>query len=315
MSNAEQVAAVKKALDLSMQVLHAKTTVKKLQEEQFRVRPKEPVHQAVTKKYPEVNMKYSTLEMAFPIVISLCLFIFSIWGSIRNGYHLDGADFILRLTPPVLLFVGWHVIYFIYRSLFFRRFIKERRSATPEYKELCSKIDKEVELQQQIADEKYLREKKEYDEVILPQYENELKDWTAAQGQKITEAESELERLEGELNAHYELTKVVPLQYRKVKALRYLYDLMATSEYSIKEAIELYDRQVQRELDEAKLQAQQRANRLADEQSALLDEQNALLDEQNAIADRARAEAREAAVISAIQRHKTNKLLKNRDKR
>ncbi len=306
MSNAEQVVVVKKALDLSMQILHTKTKVKKLQEEQFRVRPKEPVHQAVTKKYPEVNMKYSTLEKALPVAISLCFFI---WCSIRFGHRL-GAGLLFLLLLSLALFVGWHLYYFICRLLFFHGFIEKKRSATPEYKELCAKIDKEAEQKQQIADEKYLREKKEYDEVILPQYETELKDWTTTQGQKIAEAKGELERLEGELDAHYEQTKVVPLQYRKIKDLRYLYDLMSTSEYSIKEAIEVYDRQIQRDVDEAKLQAQQRANRLADEQSALLDEQNALLDEQNFIADRARAEAREAAVIAAIQRHKTNKLLK-----
>lgn len=111
----------------------------------------------------------------------------------------------------------------------------------------------------------------------------------------------------------YESSKIVPRQYRSRKALRYLYDIISTSDYDIKEAIELYDRKRQLEVEEERLRAQQRANALADEQSALLDEQNALLDQQNAIANRARHEARQAAIVAAVQRHNTNKLLKERN--
>ena len=67
-------------------------------------------------------------------------------------------------------------------------------------------------------------------------------------------------------------------------------------------AIDMYDRERQRRLDEEKIYEQQRAN-------ILVMEQNDLLAEQNDIADRARREARTAAFVAAVQHHNTNKAL------
>ncbi len=221
----------------------------------------------------------------------------------------------MAILLGLFVLVAWTVMYFIYRFLFFH-FIGEKQIAnSSKYKAQCAEIDRQAEYQQRIADEKYFREKKEYDEVVIPQYEAALKEWRETQNKKIADADTQLEQLEGELSAHYESTKVVPVQYRTIAALKYIYSMISTSDYDVKEAIDLYDRKVQRELDEAKLREQRRANALADEQSALIDEQNALLDQQNSIADRARHEARQAAAVAAVQRHNTNKLLKERNQK
>ena len=57
-------------------------------------------------------------------------------------------------------------------------------------------------------------------------------------------------------------------------------------------------------LEEMRLQEQQQAN-------ALAIEQNDLLDRQNSIAEKARRDANIAAAVGAVQRHNTNKAIKN----
>lgn len=67
----------------------------------------------------------------------------------------------------------------------------------------------------------------------------------------------------------YASSKIIPLQYRSINALRYIYDLMSTSDFEIKLAIDLYDRNEQRKLDSARLYEQQQANQLANEQNVI----------------------------------------------
>ena len=75
-------------------------------------------------------------------------------------------------------------------------------------------------------------------------------------------------------------------------ALQYIYDMISTSDYDVRQAIE-----------EMRLQEQQQAN-------ALAMEQNDLLDRQNSIAEKARRDANIAAAVGAVQRHNTNKTIK-----
>ncbi len=100
------------------------------------------------------------------------------------------------------------------------------------------------------------------------------------------------------MNGHYETTRLIPLTYREIEKLAYILAIMESSDYTVKEAIDLYDRDRQRALDQQRLEA--------------LAEQNAALEEQNAIADRARRDANRAAFVAAVQRHNTNKYLKRR---
>lgn len=106
------------------------------------------------------------------------------------------------------------------------------------------------------------------------------------------------------LSLIYQETKIVPSQYRTIEALSYIYEMISTSDCDVIFAIESYDKQKQRELDEARLQEQQLANQLADEQAQLLSEQNA-------IAEKARRDANIASAVSTVQRHNTNKMLKD----
>lgn len=66
---------------------------------------------------------------------------------------------------------------------------------------------------------------------------------------------NEIQSMQKELAALYETEKPVPLQYRNRKALQYIYDIMSTSDYDLKQAIDSYDKLKSRELEEERIAA------------------------------------------------------------
>lgn len=66
---------------------------------------------------------------------------------------------------------------------------------------------------------------------------------------------NEIQSMQKELAALYETEKPVPLQYRNRKALQYIYDIMSTSDYDLKQAIDSYDKLKARELEEERIAA------------------------------------------------------------
>lgn len=156
--------------------------------------------------------------------------------------------------------------------------------------------------QQQEFDEAYTKSKEEYDSVLLPRYQAARSAWEAEHQAQIRKEEQELAQAKKELAALYGETRIVPAQYRRVDALQYIYDMISTSDYDVRQAIEYFDKSQQRALEEMRLQEQQ-AN-------ALAIEQNDLLDRQNSIAEKARRDANIAAAVGAVQRHNTNKTIK-----
>ena len=276
--NNEHVTAVKKALDLSILISESQEKLNCLSRERFDTKPQPPSHKTATCQYPEIKPKTP------------------FWS--------------IQLLPAIF-FWPWIIIYYF-------TIYKKRKEAdieqirnSPEYLQQCTLIEEEAKRNQKKFDEEYQIALEEYNTVILPKYQKALEEWTSKHNKKIADTETILKNAESNLAEHYEATKIVPLQYRKIEMLQYIYDMISTSDYSIKEAIEMYDKERQRRLEEERIYEQQRANQLADEQNQLAYDQNELLDQQNRIADRARKDARNAAVVNAVQRHNTNKTLKN----
>ena len=277
MKSNEQAIIVKKALDLTKSLESETEKLNQLKLEKFKPIPCGPAKDIIMKApYPEIKIKTK----------------FN-W---------------LTAIIPSFIFFPWFIIYLvIYNS---RKESEEKKIRnSEEYINQCQEIDRQQIEQQAIADEKYIVMKKEYDEVIIPKYNEELAEWENQHNIKLEETEKEVERLRYELEDNYQTTKIIPMQYRDIDALTYLYELMSTSDYEIKEAIDMYDKNMQRQLSTAHVLSQQQANELAKQQNDLAIEQNQLLDEQNEISERARREARTAAIISTIQRHNTNSIL------
>lgn len=276
MSNQEQAIAVKKALDLSVKISETEAELSRLSAESFRSQPSAPQHETVTVKYPEIE---------------------------------PNTPFWTAALLPALFFLPYIIVYYF---LIYKKRIEEdteRIRNSDEYKAQCAAIDEAAKRRQAEIDEKYRAAMAEYEKAV-PEYQRELEAWTREHAEKTEAAQSVLSNARRELAKHYEDTRIVPMQYRDIEALRYIFDMISSSDYSIKEAIGLYDKDRQRRLEEQKIYEQQIANRLADEQIQLTYEQNDLLDEHNSISDRASKDARNAAIAEIVQRHNTNKMLK-----
>lgn len=272
MDNFKQVEELKQVLELEKSVEKVWHKLNKLKAERYLPEPTPPVHEKITRTYPKIEP-----QVQFDWV---------------------------KAIVPTLFFWPW---IFIYYFKFYKKEQKEDvekiRNST-EYKEQCAKLDEEFDKQQKIANDKYETEMEVYETETLAKYQKEFEAWTKQHNQMIQQTECELRVREIELDSIYETTKIVPVQYRKMEILQYIYDLISTSDYSVKQAIDVYDRNEQRKIDEARLREQQQANILADEQ-------NDLLYEQNKIAEKARKDANKAAVVGTIQRHNANKTLKS----
>lgn len=272
MDNSKQVETVKKVLELEKYVENMRYKHSQLNSERYLSEPNPPVCETITRIYPKIEPQ------------------------VRFDW--------VKAIVPTLFFWPWILIYYF---KFYKKEQKEdikRIRNSAEYKAQCAKLDEEFDRQQEIANQKYKTEKNIYETETLPKYRREFQAWTDQHSQKIQQTESKLRDGQKTLDLIYETTKIVPIQYRKIEILQYIYNLISTSDYDVKQAIDVYDRNEQRRLDTARLREQQQAN-------ALADEQNDLLYEQNKIADKARKDANKAAVIGTIQRHNTNKVLKS----
>lgn len=268
----EQTNTVKKALELSILIDETNSKLDDCCSETFRSRPEPPTREIFKAEYPKIQ---SSVKFFSPILLLTLVF----------------------LPFPIFYY------YLIYKPA--KESDIERIRNSEEYRRKCAEIDEDVKRRQKETDLNFEKATKEYNEETIPAYEKEKAEWEADVKCRINDAKSELEKAEQELKELYDSTKIIPLQYRSIDALKYIYDTLSTSEYDIHGAIDLYDKDRRRRLDEERLYEQQVSNSLADEQ-------NEILARQNDIADRARKEAAFSNVIGTVQHHNTNKMMKDK---
>ena len=194
------------------------------------------------------------------------------------------------------------------------------------YIERCNQLESERKSKQQQNDELYKKQMDVWNNITMPKYNEDKEKWDKEhlaciekQRSVVYDVSKRLDDTKQMLNQLYADTKVIPMDYRNEGALSFIKQTLETTDYDVKTAIEMYDRKRQMALDNLKIREQQKQNALLDEQNALLDAQNAnaevqneLLYQQNEISERARRDANRAALVSAVQRHNTNKYLKGR---
>lgn len=266
----DQVSIINGALELTKLISNTNNRLSDYEFESFREKPQPPQKQTVTVKYPKIT---TAVKFWQPILL-------------------------VTLVFPIFPIIYYFCMYKPKRDEDLNRI---RNSE--EYKDQCRRIDEDARLQQEKYDNEYADAKKQYENVVVPGYEREKTEWEEDLKKRIDEAQALLKKSQTELSELYEQTKIIPVQYRSIDALQYVYDVISTSDYSIKEAVEMYEKECQRRLDEERLNEQKVANSLANQQ-------NELLGEQNRIADRARREAAISGVVGTVQHHNTNKILK-----
>lgn len=255
---------LKKALDLSIQIANTKKRFDAICAQTFKAKPAEPVKRQIPQpQYPAIKpqVPFWTAELI-----------------------------------PALIFWPWILIYYFGRYQTKLKEETERIRNTPEYQQQCAAIDEAHRQRVAAAEEKYQAALKQYNEKTLPEYEKELAEWTSKHNEEVAAIKAELDKLEKELAAHYETTKVVPIHYRSVDALRYIYDVMRSSNYTIAQAISSYEQAVQRQIEMERLEEERR--RAEAEEARLEAEERAAWAAEEA-AEAARQAERTAAVTAA----------------
>lgn len=271
MSNSQQVETVKMALELEMRVADNTQSLAE-------PAPEPPTRNVIKRGYPKIvpHTKFNWIIALLPAI--LLFFLVAIGG--------DTLSFAFYFFPIIFVDIAWIFIY--YFAIHKRKKDKEIRRIqnSAQYKAQCAAADREFDKMQERADADYQFQRQKHETEILPKYQ-----------ERIGKAKYELRAAKAALDDLYTTTKIVPLQYREIPILQYIYDTMSTSDFDVKYAIELYDKNEQRRLNEARLYEQQQAKQLAAEQ--------------NDIAEKMRRDQNIGNIVGAVQRHNTNKALNN----
>lgn len=333
----QQTKFIKDAMTLTTAIQTGEEELRRQEGERFKSKPMAPTRKVleIPKIQPQIpeapKTKYSYDDyltniikskfILIPIGIFIVLFLFFILIGDAAGLAL--FIFFAMIIVPIIFIVS-----FIDYSKK-KKDLNQKLAQSPEYiksveeakkaaEEKQQKVNEDIAKQQAEIDAKYKSDIEQYDTVIMPKYKAELAAWTTEHDKKVQAVTDKLEadrRAQSEL---YETSKIIPMQYRGIEALTYIYQLMATSEYDLKESIDMYDKKLQRQQEEARIRELQRANNLADEQNyhlmqqnELLNDQNELQYQQNAIAEKQRKDDRRREIEAEYHRHQIRKNLKN----
>jgi len=177
------------------------------------------------------------------------------------------------------------------------------------YRATCQAIYAEYQKRLAEAEKDYQAELAHYQNVVLPEYNEKKKQWDAEHRLQLQKAEERCDKAKKELATHYSSTGIIPQKYHDIESLEYIYSILRSSQYTLKEAIDNYDRHMQRQIEQRRLEAQRKANEIAYQQAMLIDEQNNLMDERNQIEKKAIVHQDMWNAVAAKQRHNTNKKL------
>lgn len=264
----EEVMIVKNAMELTATIMLEENELRQVRAEQFRSRPNPPQRKVLpqpNKIYPQYPPKphadYSYTEYLKETVAGLKKYVFFagiaaviifILGRLTMGPVFD-ALLIFTLgffAVPALFFT--YYLYYIKRKT-----LNQQLAETPEYLQAVKNAEKEAEKQQKEAveevrkeqeksDAEYEVQKKQYECVTLPEYQQALDTWNVIQEKKIAFLERELNCNKEALGSLYDNSELVSITYRELWILKWLYEDMSTSDHDIRYATELLDRNRQR---------------------------------------------------------------------
>lgn len=179
---------------------------------------------------------------------------------------------------------------------------KVRNSA--EFKAKLKQIDDDYDSLVSAAKAKYENDMDEWKNDLMPRYEIDKVKYEAKKREDIANCKAAITNDKREISRIYGETKILPTAYRSLPILEYIEEFMTSSNFDVDRAIENYDREQQRCIDEKRFQQEVYYNQL---QEQMVDAQ----ERANSIADRARRDANRYEFVAAVQRHNTNKHLKN----
>lgn len=291
MTREEQLSTIKQLRDLTADLEWQQDTLDELEWSSYDP-PVKPVLKTYTKPAypePESSMRFNWKVFNYFWAITALIFL--------------GICKLFDTPIFLLLHVAITIGYVMkYREMKKADVEKVRNSA--EFKSKLKQIDDDYDSLVSAAKSKYEKDMDEWKNDLMPRYEIDKVKYEAKKREDIANCKAAITNDKREISRIYGETKILPTAYRTLPILEYIEEFMTSSNFDVDRAIENYDREQQRCIDEKRFQQEVYYNQL---QEQMVDAQ----ERANSIADRARRDANRYEFVAAVQRHNTNKHLKN----
>lgn len=305
MNNLNQYNIVKNALDLEVGVRDSSNELDRLSREAFRPQPAPPVLQMVDRTYPPVqtHIKYRWYILLLPIWLLLASPLISMIAGTSSFAIL----FTTLTGASIFVWIPGYLIVQYFRKK------RERKNAlkSKKYRKIVEKCDRAYDFQQQQFNQQYSYELNVYNNHTLPQYNNEKRVWQEQHNAKIANTKAMLSSLKGQLDALYKNSRIIPSHYRNIDALEHICSTLASSDYDVPFAINVYNsHRTKLVLDESnrlkeQLHLQERIN------NQLLSDHNDRLNETNELIEAIRNDQRIIGAVNTFQNARSNSILKS----
>lgn len=221
MLHEEEIIIVKQALENEKKISDYKEIIEETEKEQFKEGPEEPTEEKLElEQYPAI---IATIKFNFWYLLLLILPLF---GWVALAYLIWDYNKKKKAEIDVI-------------------------KSSLEYIKLCEAVDERNEAIRKSADSDFAERMENYRR-LLAEYQEEKQTWESQKKQKLGELNQKLTEVISLATNHYLDTKLIPLKYHSVYALSYIYDIVAYSEYTFKEAAADYEIHLNRRLEEEK---------------------------------------------------------------
>lgn len=349
----DQAGIIGQAVVLTSTIEVEEEEIQRLRSEKFKSPPELPKRQVLS--LPKVNVTipppptglYNFSDyLCFKDKKNILLRIIAI-----AGFVIIPFGFLILCVKPELvsdhIFFSSYLVYSLFGIVIFpiiiavdygniKRQLNLEAMQSPEYlarveiakneaKAAQERLARETEVKQKLIDYEYKLQTEQFNNVILPQYNKELAEWKQTQAKKIKALEDDLNVNRDTLTNLYETTKIIPVAYRELWMLRWIYEDMKSSTDDVSRAMDLLDRERQRAV--TREAGDKAAERLKELQVSVKEQMNGLrvemsqgfyglydaVEEGNEELARIRRRAsvgNAIGIVGAFQRHKIIKNLK-----
>lgn len=308
MKKIDVINLVHKALQLSIEKSEHDNKIYDVTSKEFKDPPVRPSKEIAKVKKVEIisNLRPDYKKYTKPLKIFSLLFLLALILSIMNPIFTAVLIFFsLFMFAPFVIYI-FYQRYFVYpkevqkdierikMSLWYLNQVKTEENAAKE--------------KQKEFDRVYADKMKIYKESYA-QWESEKEVFERNQDQEYQILYSERAVIIDSINSVCD-TVGIPSPYRNADALSYIYNILVSSNFTVIQAIEAYDRERQRLLDERRISEMRRQNNLQEEYNSEMRYQSDLQERANNIAQKHRRESAAFGVYNAYHNHKQTKMMK-----
>lgn len=248
-TNEKELENVKKLLDLEKYCTSEENKFRYYNNAKFEEQPKRPTRKVVEKIIPDIPenpLKTNKIIAVGPFVFFLILLF--IVTPFTHGNHIV-ANFIL-----LILSFFWMIGYAVF-AVWQDHDYRKRYRKSSEWTQRCNESNIENAKQQKEADEAYRRAVYKYENEILPDWKERYIKWQDRNEKAMSASASKLAVLQRNLEGAYRCFPQIPIEYRNLSAIQFIYDTMSFSGCSLQYAIDSYTEKLENDA-EARRQAE-----------------------------------------------------------